>query len=160
MGSISYFLQINVKRIEKNMAFISMTRLKLRSYRYLIPFFVQNEEVLNQIRQSEGFIKGKEMATIGLSMWTSTLWASEKSLKAFYLSGSHRQAMSKLDIWVSEAVTGHREINTVELPSWEQARDELHKFGHFIKLSHPSLNHQHQIIPELFVIFTRSISPI
>ncbi|MBD2695161.1 hypothetical protein [Anabaena catenula] len=142
------------------MAVLSITRLKLRSYSYLMTFLVQNEQVLKQIRQSEGFIKGKEMATVDLSMWTSTLWASEKLLKAFYLSGSHRQVMPKLNVWTSEAVSGHRESNTLELPSWYEVRDELDSIGHFIKLSHPSLNHQQQIIPVPRVAFIRSINPI
>lgn len=146
--------------IKKNMNFLSMTRLRLRSYSSLIPFLVQNEQILNQIRHSEGFIKGKEMATVGLSMWTSTLWVSEKSLKAFYLSGSHRQVMSKLDVWTSEAVSGHWEINTLQLPSWYEVRDQLQSIGHFSKLSHPSLNHQNQIITVPRIGFTRSINPI
>jgi hypothetical protein len=142
------------------MVFLSTTRLKLKFYNYLIPFLIQNEKVLHQIRQSKGFIKGKEMAALDLSMWTTTLWDSETSLKAFYLSGSHLQAMSKLDLWASEAVTGHRQINTLQLPSWYEVSRELSEIGHFIKLSNPSLDHKQQIINVPPIVFTRSINPI
>lgn len=140
------------------MAYLSMTRLKLKSVIYLLPFSIQNEQVIRQLRTSHGFLKGKELATPSLSMWTATLWNSLEDLRAFYLSGSHKEAMKNINQWSSEAVSGHQEVDSNELPDWDNIRLQLLNVGHFANLKEPSFAHQKGIILKpRFILTTRDI---
>ena len=143
------------------MPYLSMTRLKLKSVIYLLPFGIQNEQVIRQIRTSHGFLKGKELAALDLSMWTATLWDSQESIKAFYFSSFHKDAMKNISVWASEAVTARREIDSFqELPSWEEIRNELMKAGHFTPLQDTSSAHNTKIITKPSpILLTRLLSP-
>lgn len=142
------------------MAYLSMTRLKLKSPAYLIPFCIQNEQIVRQIKISPGFLKGKELATPNLSMWTATLWDSSENVRAFYLRGSHKEAMRNISVWSSKAVTGHQEGDFSELPSWEDIRLQLLKAGNFTNLQNGSSDHHAKIISKPRVtLLTRFMSP-
>jgi len=41
------------------MAYLSMTRLKLKHPWYLLPYLIQSYRIIQQIRASEGFICGQ-----------------------------------------------------------------------------------------------------
>lgn len=140
--------------------YLSMTRLKLKSTAYLLPFFIQNEQVIRQLRTSKGFLKGKQLATPNLSMWTVTLWSSKEDIRAFYLSGSHKQVMKNINKWSSEAVAGHQEIDFIELPSWQEIRNKLIAVGHFANLEKASSAHSKRLISEpRFTLLTRFVFP-
>lgn len=126
--------------------YLAITRLKLKSTRYIVPFFIHNERVVKQIRASEGFLKGKQLATPSLSMWTATLWTCEEALKTFYLSGEHRAVMSKISEWSSEAVSGHQQVDSNKLPSWDYVRTQLHQIGRFTHLQEHSFDYLNKII--------------
>lgn len=136
------------------MAYLSMTRLKLKSPRYLIPFWFHTQRVVKQIKESEGFLQVKLLVTHNLSMWTMTLWASEEALDNFYLIGAHLLVMKKLSEFSSEAMAGHQEIESNELPSWEYVRNELCRIGYLGKLKEPSTDHKNRIIsiPKIVIL--------
>lgn len=117
------------------------------------------------MKASEGFMKGKLLVTHNLSMWTMTLWVSEEALHNFYLSGAHRMVMKKLSEFSSEAIAGHQEVESNELPSWEYARNELSRIGYLGKLKKPSVDHENRIISSpkiailnIFLTPTKSVS--
>jgi Domain of unknown function (DUF3291) len=139
------------------MFYLAMTRLKLKSPRYLIPFWLHTEQVVKQMRASEGFVTGKLMGTLNLSMWTMTLWTSEEALRAFYLSGAHQNVMGKLSEWSSEAVAGHLAVETHQLPSWFEVRTTLCKIGCFAKLAEPSIDHNNGAIENPKIIIFQAI---
>ena len=56
--------------------------------------------------------------------------------------------MSQIDVWSSEAVSGHREVHSFDLPSWKSVEVLLAESGHFVNLKEPSLKHQQRIIQE------------
>jgi hypothetical protein len=69
--------------------------------------------------------------------------------------------MRNIGIWSSEAVTGHQEVDFVELPSWENLRHRLLTIGHFTSLSEPSLDHQAGAIAKpIFTVLTRYMFPV
>ena len=43
--------------------FISVTRLRIRKHRYLLPFFLQNERVVKQTVRAPGFLQGQRSWT-------------------------------------------------------------------------------------------------
>ncbi len=141
------------------MSYLSMTRLKLKSPRHLIPFWIYNEKVVWQVRKAEGFLRGRWLANYSLSMWTTTLWESQQVAKKFYLQGSHREAMTRLSKWSSEAVLCSQDINTTELPSWQKVGDELAHQGRFVAIEEPSFNHQNKVVEAPnFVSLTREFT--
>ena len=143
------------------MFYLSMTRLRLKSPLYLIPFFVQNEKILSQLRTSQGFIKGKVLAAPNLSMWTVTLWSSEEDLRAFYLNGEHGETIEKIDQWSSDSVGCHQSTESDEIPSWENVRLQLIKSGRFRDLKEPSCDQINRVIPKLGIFCLRkSVLPV
>jgi hypothetical protein len=140
---------------------LSITRLKLKSPHLLLPFLLQTEQVIHQIRTSPGFLQGKLLATLDLSMWTATLWVSEANLRSFYQGGTHRHAMTKLSLWASEATSGHSIVTTDMIPSWEEMAVQLGKTGRSHLLQQPSMHHIRQVIPPpKFKIMIRRIAAI
>jgi hypothetical protein len=143
------------------MFYLSMTRLRLKSPLYLLPFFIQNEKIVSQLRASQGFVKGKVLAAPNLSMWTVTLWASDQDIKAFHLNGEHGETIEKIDEWSSDSARCHKLTESNELPSWENVRLQLIKSGRFRDLKEPSCDQTNRDIPKLGIFcLTRSLFPI
>ncbi len=142
------------------MSLLSVTRLKLKSPRYLPAFLINTERIAREIRTSEGFLQGQLMGTFNLSMWTMTLWNSEATLKKFYLSGTHQKIMGKLSEWSSEAASVHMEVNNHQLLIWNDVIAEICRTGYFATLQEPSLDHRNRIIqkPNL-ILKTIFLSP-
>jgi hypothetical protein len=68
--------------------------------------------------------------------------------------------MTKLNQWASEAATGRYPIDTLELPTWKAAAEQLSQIGYFGKLEQPSDLHQRRIIisPQI-AIYTQTLKP-
>ena len=142
------------------MVYLSITRLKLKSPLLLPSFLIHTEWIIHQIKTSPGFLKGKAIGTINLSMWTATLWQSEVAMRSFYRSGAHQRVMNYLNAWSSEAAVGHQVVDIQELPSWEEAGTRLCQIGYFPRLSQATWHHCHRIIPHpQFVVIDRSFTP-
>jgi hypothetical protein len=142
------------------MPYLSMTRLKLRSPRYLPSFLIYNSQIVEEIRVSHGFLKGKQSATLNLSMWTATLWNSYVDLQRFYRTGSHAKVMSQIDMWSSEAASGNREVYSLDIPSWQSIGLFLTESGHFLNLKNPSHKHQERTIQAPRFLVTVPITPL
>ncbi len=142
------------------MPYLSITRLKLKSLYYLVPFSIHTEQIVSQIRASPGFLQGKLLGTLDLSMRTATLWASAAEMRSFHQQGAHRQVMGKLDAWSSEAAAGHQVVTGDTFPSWGEMNQWLRTTGNFFPLSQPSQHHRDRIIPTpKWIIFQHQIFP-
>lgn len=64
------------------MALISVTRLRLRSVRYLPPFAWHALASTRQIRRAPGFLGGQVVGERGWGFWTITAWADEAAMRA------------------------------------------------------------------------------
>ncbi len=120
------------------MALISVTRLRLRSSRFLIPFFWHALRTTIQARRAPGNLDVKTTRAAGNAFWTLTAWEDEASMRAYRNSGPHRRAMPKLLEWCDEASVGHWEQATAELPDWREARRRMMAEGRLSKVKHPS----------------------
>lgn len=123
------------------MPFVSVTRLRLSSIRYLLSFMLYNFRAASQIKRSEGFLKGKLMVGRKLTFWTVTLWQDEQSMKKYRNSGAHLKAMPKLIKWSNEAFVVSWTQQTNDLPSWQQAYQQLQENGRPSKVNNPTKNH-------------------
>jgi heme-degrading monooxygenase HmoA len=123
------------------MPFISLTRLRIRSIRFLPAFLLHAFRSRNQVRRAPGFLTGALLPDKHFTFWTMTAWDSEESMRQFMLSGPHKAAMTHLIHWCDEASVAHWIEPEASLPSWEEADRRMRSSGRPSKVKHPSPNH-------------------
>lgn len=123
------------------MAFVSVTRLRIRSWRFMPGFVVDTKRSLSQTRDAVGFLHGSLLADRKRTFWTLTVWADQADMRAFMTSGAHRQAMPKLLEWCDEASLVHWTQGDDAVPSWNAASDRMRTEGRPSKVRHPSPRH-------------------
>ncbi|MDX2221630.1 MAG: hypothetical protein SFV21_02710 [Rhodospirillaceae bacterium] len=119
------------------MATVSVTRLKLRSWRFFPAFVWHAVRSARQARAAFGCL-GVELRHHDGAWWTLTAWRDAAAMRGFMLSGDHRTAMPRLTNWCDEAAVARFEPNGDEMPSWEVAEDVLMRQGRTSSLRHPS----------------------
>ena len=120
------------------MFFISITRLRVRSIRFL-PFFVlYTYRSLRQVKTSSGFQCGGLLADRSWTFWTMTAWDNQESMRRFMTTGSHGAAMPRLLNWCDEASVVHWEQAEADLPSWTIADQRMRASGRVSKVRNPS----------------------
>jgi hypothetical protein len=124
------------------MAFFSVTRLRLRAVRYLLPFAWYTARSALQAKRSPGNLAINLRKTNGLTFWTLTVWEDEQAMRAFRNGAPHSSAMRKLPDWCDEASYAHWNNDSRGLPSWEDAAERLSNGGKLSKLRHPSADHK------------------
>ena len=123
------------------MTFISLTRLRLRSVRFLPFFAVHALWSLRQIRRAPGFQDGGLLPDRSWTFWTISAWDSQESMRQYIVSGSHKKAMPYLQRWCDEASVAHWEQESGDLPSWKEADRRMREAGRVSKVLHPSARH-------------------
>ena len=117
---------------------VSVTRLRLRSWRFLLPFAWDARRARLQAEQSPGCRGALVRKTQGLAFWTLTYWDDEASLRQFMLKGPHRKAMPKLARWCDESAVMHWQEDSAVLPGWDIATARLAEHGRLSRVEHPS----------------------
>lgn len=123
------------------MPFVSVTRLRLRSIRFLPPFVPHAMRTLRQVRAAPGFREGSLLADRGWTFWTLTLWAGQASMRDYMTDGDHRTAMPRLAGWCDEASVVHWDQEAEALPSWAEAERRMRAEGRPSRVRHPSPQH-------------------
>ena len=123
------------------MVFVSLTRLKIRSIRFLPFFAVHMVRTNKQVKRSPGFQHGALLADRGWAFWTMTAWDSQESMRAYMLSGGHKQAMPHLLDWCDEASVAHWSQQESTLPSWADADRRMRAEGRPSKVRKPGPHH-------------------
>jgi hypothetical protein len=144
------------------MPFVSVTRLRLRSIRFLIPFFRANEAAVRALVRTEGFMGGAELTDRGLVFWTWTVWENEEAMRSFRNGPAHVEAMKGLPRWCSEASYGHwtEELNSLQL-DWGALYQGMSEHGRLTKVRHPSSRQLQGIFPPpRWVRMTRLLRPV
>lgn len=116
----------------------AVTRLRLRSWRFLLPFAIHASRSQTQAINAPGCIGVLTRKTAGLAFWTLTAWESEAHLRAYLSRDPHRSAMPKLFPWCDEAVTTHWDIEERKLPDWKTATSKLLENGRLLRVRFPS----------------------
>jgi len=129
------------------MAFVSLTRLRVRSIGFLPPFLWHTLKTTRQARRSPGFLGGEILRESGNVYWTMTAWNDPASMNAFRTQGAHGAVMPKLLDWCDEAAVAHWHQPAAELPNWQQAHFIMTKDGRPSKVKHPSPAHLANEIP-------------
>ena len=124
------------------MPIVSVTRLHLRSIRFLPAFFWHSNKSFRQAKKTAGNHGAKLRKTNGLAFWTLTLWRDNGAMRNFVAASAHKEAMQKLPHWCDEAAFAHWEQPSTEWPSWETAAEKLATGGQLARVLHPSGEHQ------------------
>ncbi len=123
------------------MPFISVTRLRVRSWRYLPGFLFDALRSARQAARTEGNLAVKLLRDANNTWWTSTCWDTESSMRKFMLAKPHAAAMRKLQEWCDEAALVHWPQPEPVLPSWTEAHRRMQAEGRTSKVLHPSPDH-------------------
>jgi Domain of unknown function (DUF3291) len=129
------------------MPIISITRLRVRSWRYLPAFYLSVIRVARQARNAPGNLAVRILADKRSTFWTSTSWNSESSMRAFMLATPHGPTMRKLLEWCDEASLVHWTQHDSALPTWPEAHRRLIADGRPSKVNHPSPAHTAHGLP-------------
>jgi hypothetical protein len=124
------------------MALVSVTRLRVRSLRYLLPFIFFSVRALRQAKNSQGNLSASVLRDADKTFWTRTVWTTESAMKSFMLAGPHQQVMRRLLEWCDEAALVHWEQETPQEPDWHEAHRKLQRDGRRSKVNHPSPAHE------------------
>jgi hypothetical protein len=123
------------------MIFVSLTRLRIRSIRFLPWFALHASHTLKQVRKAAGFQGGALLQDRSLTFWTMTAWDSEASMREYMTTGSHKKVMPRLLHWCDEASVAHWAQQDATLPSWTDADKRMREIGRASKVLHPSPQH-------------------
>jgi hypothetical protein len=120
------------------MPFVSITRLRVRSWRYLPAFIIQSLRSAWEAKAAPGSISVCVLSDTDLAFWTRTVWGEEAAMRAFMLAGVHRRVMPRLLEWCDEAAVTHWNQDAFEPPSWPECHRRLQEEGRPSKVNHPS----------------------
>lgn len=129
-------------RSKCDMVFVSITRLRIRSWRFMPPFVIDTLKTLSQTKQAEGFLAGSLLADRKLTFWTMTLWRDQADMKRYMTSGPHLKAMPKLLGWCDEASVVHWNQDHATVPDWHEADRRMRNEGRPSKVREPSASHR------------------
>jgi heme-degrading monooxygenase HmoA len=120
------------------MTFISITRLRVRSYFYLPVFIWRAGQSMTQTEHAPGFIHGRVMREARNAFWTVTAWENDAAMNAYRGSGAHKIVMPKLMDWCDEGSVVHWLQPTNDLPTWDEAYRRMVTEGRLSKVKNPS----------------------
>jgi Domain of unknown function (DUF3291) len=120
------------------MPFVSITRLRIRSWRYLPFFGLYAARSGKQANSADGNLSISFLREGFFVFWTRTTWTAESAMKSYMISGAHGKVMRKLMVWCDEAATVHWTQDSSDSPSWEEAHRRLQQSGRPSKVNHPS----------------------
>lgn len=129
------------------MPLVSVTRLRVRSWRYMLPFVFFALRSSRQAKVAEGNLHVALLRDAQSTFWTRTVWTTETAMKSFMLSEPHRQVMPRLLDWCDEAAVVHWVQDTDQRPDWYEAHDRLQQEGRRSKVRYPSPAHEKFDIP-------------
>jgi heme-degrading monooxygenase HmoA len=120
------------------MPFVSITRLRVRRWRYLPQILIQSFRAARQAKRAAGNLAVSVLRDADRAFWTRTVWRDEAAMRSFMQSDVHRRIMARLPEWCDEAAVVHWVQEADEPPSWREAYRRLQKEGRRSRVSHPS----------------------
>jgi Domain of unknown function (DUF3291) len=127
--------------------FSSVTRLRVRSIRFLPSFVWYTFQTQRQVERAPGFVGGRLLVDSKNTFWTLTVWESEKAMKTFRGAGTHARVMSRLPKWCDEAAYAHWSPQDNAIPEWTEAHQQLIAEGRLSRVDHPAPSHTDRQFP-------------
>ena len=129
------------------MPLISVTRLRVRSFRFLPGFLLYAFRSDRQVKQAPGNLGARLLNDVRRTFWTCSAWVDESAMRAFMMAPPHRNAMVRLLDWCDEASLVHWTQESAQLPDWQETHRRLMAEGRRSKVRHPSAAHEAFQIP-------------
>jgi len=123
------------------MPFVSVTRLRVRSLRFMPGFFLEALRTRSQVCAAAGFQAGSLLPDRRWTFWTLTVWDGPESMRTYIKAGAHKTAMPKLTHWCDEASIVHWAQPDCTVPGWVEADARMRGEGRPSKVRHPSADH-------------------
>ncbi|GEP08083.1 DUF3291 domain-containing protein [Methylobacterium oxalidis] len=123
------------------MPLISITRLRVRSFRFLPTFALHVWRSRKQVQHARGFQGGSLLIDRHWTFWTMTTWDGEENMRRYMTTGAHRIVMPRLLDWCDEASVVHWMQSEAALPSWAEADRQMRESGRPSKVRNPSPQH-------------------
>jgi hypothetical protein len=123
------------------MIFVSLTRLRIRSFRFVPLFFLHALRSVRQVKKAPGFQHGALLTDRSWTFWTMTAWDTPESMRQYMTTGSHKRAMPHLLSWCDEASVAHWSQPETTLPTWTEADKRMREGGRASKVRNPSPDH-------------------
>jgi quinol monooxygenase YgiN len=120
------------------MTVLAVTRLSVRSLRFLPGFIWLAIRSERQARNAEGCLAADVRREKLLVFWTRTAWRDEAAMRAYMTTGPHKKAMPKLQYWCDEASLVHWNDAAGQLPDWNLAEERLRRDGRLSRVRYPS----------------------
>ena len=120
------------------MPLVSITRLRVRSWRYVPVFVIQSLRTARQAKLAAGSLAVSVLRDADRTFWTRTVWRDEAAMRVFMQSGVHRRIMARLPDWCDEAALTHWVQSNEEPPSWPEAHQRLQQEGRRSRVNRPS----------------------
>lgn len=120
------------------MPFVSITRLRVRSWFQLPAFLIQAFRAAHQAKAAPTSLTVSVLRDANRVFWTRTVWIDETAMRSFMLSGVHRQVMPRLSAWCDEASVVHWVQDVSQPPSWGEAHRRMRSEGRRSKVDQPS----------------------
>ncbi len=130
------------------MALIAVTRLRLRSLRYLPRFAWLAFRSRSEANRTPGHLATRVLNDARFTFWTMSAWDNESSMRAFMLNGAHRVAMRLLRDICDEASVVQWQQDSPTLPEWIEAHRRMVAAGRPSNVLHPSAAHLAGVIAE------------
>lgn len=129
------------------MPVVSITRLRLRSWRFAPAFMWYAVRSRMQAMRAEGNCGAEVMREPGNIFWTATMWESEVDVKRYMIAQPHGEAMRRLLNWCDEAAVARWTQESSALPNWQEAHQRMVAEGRRSKVRFPSPAHERFEIP-------------
>ena len=123
------------------MPVVSVTRLRIRSWRFMVPFAIYSLRSVHQARRATGFMGGWLGQSPGWGFWTVTVWSDEAAMKKYRDHDAHKAAMPKMLEWGDEGAMARYEQAGSQAPTPAEARDALAARGRTSKVRHATADH-------------------
>jgi len=120
------------------MIFVSLTRLRIRSVRFVPFFLVHAFRSVRQASKAPGFIGGAVLNDRDRAFW----------MRRFMRTGAHKTAMPHLLNWCDEPSVAHWEQEDSTLPGWADAARRMRELGRASKVLSPSPRHAGLAFPD------------
>ena len=117
---------------------VSITRLRGRSIFYMPLFMLHAMRTMTQAQKADGVQGVETRFEKNNVVWTKTIWADEAKMKEYRGSGAHQIAMRLLSEICNEASVARWQQADTQLPTWEEAHQQMLINGKLSKVKHPS----------------------
>jgi hypothetical protein len=120
---------------------VSITRLRVRGWRFVPAFVVLALRSARQAKAAPGNVAVALLAEARRTFWTRTIWVDESAMRTFMRGEPHRRAMGKLANWCDEASVVHWTQAAAAAPSWSEAWRRMQAEGRSSSVDYPTPAH-------------------